>query len=94
MSSRKQRTPEEIIKALAKLRPRIARAKDHLNALYAEQNALYVEGHSAGTRTSHMARAGGIDYMVGDQAVRDALRRAGVEPKARREVAAPQGAKF
>lgn len=69
------RTPEAVVADIAKLRPRIRRAKKNLDALYALQNDLYVEGARVGAKLAHMAAAGGPALAVGDQAVRDTLRR-------------------
>ena len=43
-----ERKPEDVLADIARLRPRIRRSKRTLDALYAEQNALYIEGYRAG----------------------------------------------
>lgn len=70
-----ERKPEDVIADIARLRPRIRRVKKTLDAFYATQNALYIEGHLVGAKIAHMAAAGGPAVAVGDQAVRDAIRR-------------------
>ena len=65
----------EVMDALATLRPKIKRTKERLDALYAEQNALYVKGHEQAVPIAWMARAGGEKYAIGDQSVRDVIRR-------------------
>ena len=96
-----ERTEEEIIKDIARVRRRVRTQAKKLRAVYDEQNALYVEGYLAGAAIAHMAAAGGEEYRVGDQAVRDVIRRAGYvsKPKPRKQrshetVAPPVGAQF
>ncbi len=65
----------QVVHDLAKLRPKIAKARAKLEKLYGEQKGLYVDGHLAGAPIAQMAKAGGPDYEVGDQAVRSVIRR-------------------
>ena len=66
---------EEVLRRFAHLRPRIRAAKSKLNALYALQNEAYINGHKMDVPIAHMAKAGGPEFAVGDQAVRDVIRR-------------------
>lgn len=78
MRTKLQADPDsQVLQKLSKLRPKIRRAKATLDALYREQNGLYVEGHEAGIPIALMARAGGDKYEVGEQSVRQIIRRVG-----------------
>ena len=48
----------QVVHDLAKLRPKIAKARAKLEKLYGEQKGLYVDGHLAGAPIAQMAKAG------------------------------------
>lgn len=66
-----RRTPEDICRDLRRLRPRVLAARAKADALFEEQKRLVVEGHYADVSYAEMARA----MDVGDQAIRDILRK-------------------
>lgn len=56
----KTRSPEEIQQALKRLRVRRVRNQDALREVFAEQNALWVEGNKAGLSGRLMAKISGV----------------------------------
>jgi hypothetical protein len=72
---------DQVLKALASLRPQIERMEDRRKGLYEQQQALYLAGERAGLIATEMARAmrpvGNIEHLA--ESIRQVLRKARVE---------------